>query len=131
MKARFVCKSAVFGPLALLFCAMLVLTTVPATTAQAQQVDNVEFTESGHYPHTVWLTLSTTTPGTTIFYRTNGLACPANPTHSGSTPTNGTNVYTSPIPVAAGSVRFITAVAYKAGMTDSIILCYQADNSGL
>lgn len=116
----------------LLFCAMLALITVPATSAQAQQVDNVEFTESDHYPHTVWLTLSTTTPGATIFYRTNGLACPADPTHSGSTPTNGTNVYTgSPIPVAAGSVRFVKAVAYKAGMTDSIILCYQADNSGL
>jgi hypothetical protein len=132
VKTKLVCKSVLPSPLALLFCAMLALTAIPAPSAQAQQVDSVEFTETGHYPHTVWLYLSTTTPGATIFYRTNGLACPGDPTHNGSTPTNGTNVYTgSPLPVAAGSMRFITALAYKAGMTDSIILCYQADNRGL
>jgi RHS repeat-associated protein len=71
--------------------------------------------------------MSTTTTGAKIFYTING----ATPTHNGSSPTGGTLVYSGPITVGKCNNMFFKALAYKSGMTDSIVTTYDADYSGL
>ena len=65
--------------------------------------------------------METATQGATIFYTRNGPSCPANPTHNGSTPTNGTVVYNpaSPPQVVSGAVAYFKALAWGNGHSDS------------
>jgi len=109
---------------------LLALVVFPSSSALATQVDDVEFAESGHYPHTIFVTLSSTTSGATIFYTIGQYWYADDPTHNGSTPIN-CQVYFTPIGVPAGTRRFIKAVAYKSGMTDSNVTLYEVDNTGL
>jgi len=104
-------------------------TPTPSPTVPPQAAA-VEFSETGSYPQTVYLTLSTATEGATIFY-TNSSGASAPPTHSGGTPTGNTLIYHTPVGVASGSTRYFQALAYKEGMTDSNVSDYEVDNSGL
>ncbi len=63
----------------------------------------------GAVPVGTTVALSTTTPGATIYYTTDG-----------STPTTSSNVYNTPIPIT-GAVT-IKAIAVLAGMTDSAVM---------
>lgn len=109
--------------------ALLALVVFPSSSALATQVDDVEFSESGN-PNTVFVTLSSGTSGATIFYTVGQYWFAADPIHNGSTPIN-CQVYYTPIGVPVGQRRYIKAVAYKSGMTDSNITIYVADNTGL
>jgi hypothetical protein len=67
----------------------------------------------------------------TIFFTMGTTGYAADPTHSGSTPTGGTYTYPgTPLNVATGMKLYIKALAYKAGMTDSVVTSFLADNSG-
>lgn len=104
------------------------------TTARADQVDAVEFSDDAPAPQGAHVQLSCSTPGAIIFYKINSFNYPGNPTHSGSTPTNGTGIYnpsTGGFRVSWGSRLYIKAVAYVNGMTDSVIVSYVSDNTGL
>jgi RHS repeat-associated protein len=105
--------------------------TATATPPPPSQVDPVVFSD---YQTTsvrpVHVTLSTDTPGTTIFYTISDTPQAANPTHDGPTPTGGTFAYTGPITVGPGATRWFKAMGYKAGMSDSILTEYGVDNSG-
>ena len=76
------------------------------------------------------VTMSTATAGATIFY-TVGNSTPPAPTHTGSTPTGSTLVYSGPINVDWQVYEEFKAIAYKAGMTDSNVTSFVADNRGI
>jgi hypothetical protein len=63
-----------------------------------------------------------------IFYTVNGAA----PTHSGSTPTGSTFVYTTPYLVGPGATVYFRALTYKAtgSYVDSIITDIKVHNPG-
>ena len=66
---------------------------------------------AGTYSSDQAVTISTSTAGATIYYTTNG-----------SAPTASSSVYSAPIPVAGnGTTMTISAIAVKAGMTDSAV----------
>ena len=67
--------------------------------------------------------MSTATTGATIFYTTNSTI----PTHNGATPTGTTQVYTGPVTVGKCNVIFFEALAYKSGMSDSVVTTRNAD----
>ncbi|WP_314306445.1 chitobiase/beta-hexosaminidase C-terminal domain-containing protein, partial [Brevibacillus parabrevis] len=64
---------------------------------------------SGAVPAGTTVALSTTTPGATIYYTTDG-----------NMPTTSSNVYSTPIPI--NSAVTIKAIAVLAGMTDSAVM---------
>lgn len=103
----------------------------PTSSLLADQVELPEFTETGHYPSTVYVSISTPTSGATIFYTRSLWPSypPPYPEHSGSTPIN-CQVYNGPLGVGNGQYAFFIAVAYKEGMTDSSEY-YEVDNRGL
>jgi hypothetical protein len=100
--------------------------------AQASQVATPVIFDEGYQPGQpmpVYMTCSTS--GATIFYKVSTQSCPGNPTHNGSTPTNGTLKYDpSNVPeVPVGVTKYFKALGYKSGMTDSAVsACYAADN---
>ena len=103
-----------------------------SSSALAQQCDTVQFTENGNtYPQTIYVYATTTTPGATIFATRGNHYIPANPTHSGGTPTGSTFICGGTFAVFAGDHKWFKAIAYKAGLTDSPIAIYEVDNSGL
>jgi RHS repeat-associated protein len=102
--------------------------TPTPTPTPSNQVAPVTFSAVGTSP--MMVSMSCATSGATIFYKI-GNTAPANPTHTGLTPTNGTLKYTSPVGVNAGQHKYIKAIAYKSGMTDSVITDFDADNSEL
>lgn len=63
---------------------------------------------AGPYTHEVFVTLSPTTPGSTMYYTTNG-----------TTPTTASNKYTAPIPVYVSET--IKAIAAAPGYANSIV----------
>jgi RHS repeat-associated protein len=72
--------------------------------------------------------MGTNTSGATIFYKIgqNGFV---DPTHENGQATNGTSTYTGvPYPVTLGQERHFSAVAYRAGMIDSVIAEVTVDN---
>jgi len=110
--------------------ALLALVVLPGSSALATQCEQAEFTESGQYPHTVYVDVTTETAGATIFITAGNYFIPADPTHTGSTPTGSTLIYGEPIKVFAGQSIRIKAVVYRAGMTDSVITYDEIDNTG-
>jgi RHS repeat-associated protein len=90
----------------------------------------VDFVQIGSYPDTIWLYMSTTTAGATIFYTVGTTGYSTDPTHDGSTPTNGTITYTGPVPIQNGEHRYFKAMGYKDGRTDSGVASYEVDNHG-
>jgi autotransporter-associated beta strand protein len=79
--------------------------------AQANQLAQPTFTPSaGGYLGAISVAISNSTPGVTIYYTTNG-----------STPTNTSAVYSSPIPVPVNSSLTLKAYASKSGMVDSLV----------
>jgi RHS repeat-associated protein len=73
------------------------------------------------------VSMSTTTAGATIFYTQNSNGF-VTPTHNAGTPTGSTAIYKGSISVVG--VKYFSALGYKAGMTDSGVSQYVADNVG-
>jgi RHS repeat-associated protein len=71
--------------------------------------------------------MTTATTGAKIFYTDNN----STPTHNGAIPTGTTHLYTGPVTVGRCNEVFFKALAYKSGMTDSIVTSFDADYSGL
>jgi hypothetical protein len=105
-----------------LLLALVILAGFGAS-AQATQCEPVEFDQLTGYPVTAFVALSTATSGATIKYTVGTLGCPADPT-------SGSQTYTTPIGCPVGQKRYIKAYATKVGMTDSIIDCFEVDNTG-
>jgi hypothetical protein len=83
-------------------------------------VGPVEFTETGHFPNAIQVSMSTGTEGATIFYTMGTLQYSTAPTHDANgNATGNTQRYTGPVTVSNGMKRYFRAIAYKAGMTDS------------
>jgi RHS repeat-associated protein len=98
-------------------------------TPPPNQCAPVTFRTNGGGTTTLKVTLSTTTTGATIFYTVSSLDF-VTPTHNGGTVTGTTKIYTgTAISVATGAEKFIEAVAYKSGMSDSIFTEFDADNT--
>ncbi|HKP03339.1 MAG TPA: hypothetical protein VJU77_08230 [Chthoniobacterales bacterium] len=109
----------------------LTLIAFPTSSVLADQVEIPEFTQTGHHPNTIYLSITTATSGAIIFY-TRSLwpyGPPPYPTHNGSTPIN-CQVYYGPLGVGNGQLSYFMAVAYKEGMTDSGDY-WEVDNTGL
>jgi hypothetical protein len=112
--------------------AVLVFVAFPSSSARATQCDVVEFDETGYTPNTIYVSLSTATSGATIFVKWSTTAPVGDPTHNGGTGTNGTSVWVGPnFVVPYHSRLYIKALAYKEGFTDSAVIEYWVDNSGL
>jgi len=110
--------------------AVVGLIAFASSSALATQAEPVEFSESGNYPNTIYVYLSTATSGATIFATVGNYFIPANPTHNGGTPTGTTFICTAPILVFSGQHKWIKAVAYRSDLTDSGVSIYEVDNSG-
>jgi RHS repeat-associated protein len=76
------------------------------------------------------VSMSTATAGATIFY-TESNSTPATPMHNGATPIAPTQVYNGPVNVPYPQTQNFKAIAYKAGMGDSVETQFTADNSGI
>ena len=72
------------------------------------------------------LSLSTSTAGATIFCTVSDLDF-ITPAHNGPAAGPNTLVYSVPFTVLRGSKRYFMAMAYRAGMTDSIVESYSID----
>lgn len=110
--------------------AALALIAYAATSALATQCEPVDFTDDGGYPGTVYVYATTATPGATIFATMGNYYIPADPTHNGGTPTGSTFICGGTFAVFSGQHKWFKAIAYKAGMTDSVLNIYEVDNSG-
>jgi hypothetical protein len=109
--------------------AVLALTAFPTSSALATPADEVTFTEDGCYPSSIYVYLSTTTSGATIFATVGNHYIPADPTHSGGTATGNTFICTQPIIVFAGQNKWIKAIAWRSDLTDSAVNILQVDNT--
>lgn len=106
-------------------------TPTPTATPPPNQCAAVTFSTTGGNGTTMQVYLSTTTSGATIFMTLGTTAFAGNPTHTGSTAGSGTFTYAgTPLNVAAGTKLYIEALAYKSGLTDSVVTTFIADNSG-
>ena len=111
--------------------AVFALIAFASSSALATQAEPVDFSESGWYPSTIYVYVTTTTPGATIFATVGNHYIPADPTHSGGTPTGSTFICGGTFAVFVGDHKWIKAIVYKDGMTDSVMNIYEVDNSGL
>ena len=108
--------------------ALLVFVAFPSSSAlAAPKCDPVVFSQnSPGVPINVFMNSITPSPFI-IFYTTDS----SNPTHSGSTPTGTTSIYTSSIAVGPGQTVYFRALTYKASpYVDSIITDYKVFNPG-
>jgi Fn3 domain-containing protein len=87
-------------------------------------------TSNGSYPSDMFVSMHSDTIDAIIFYTVANSTPPA-PTHTGSTPTGSTLVYSGPISVDWQVYEEFKAIAYKAGMTDSNATSFVADNRGI
>ena len=103
--------------------ALLGFVAFPSSSALADQCGPVYYEDDGDISTTIYVSMFTDTPGAIIFFKTSPYAPPGNPTHTGSTPGAGTQVYNPmyPFVVVAWSNMYFKAIAYKAGMTDSAV----------
>lgn len=109
--------------------ALLVFVAFPSSSALATQCEEVYFDETGGLPFNMYVYLYCDTSGSTIFVKYNNNYFPSDPTHSGSTPTNGTSIWAAPyFTVPPGGRLYIKALCYKAGLTDSAVTQYAAEN---
>ena len=111
--------------------AVVELIAFASSSALATQAESVDFAESGAFPNTIYVTLTTGTSGATIFATvgTSGVI-PGNPTHNGGTPTGSTFICTAPIVVLVHQHKWIKAIAYRSDLTDSDVSLYEVDNTG-
>ncbi len=112
------------------FLAVFAFIAYASSSALASPCEPAEFEESGVYPSTVYVYVTTATPGATIFATVGNHFIPSNPTHSGSSPTGTTFICGGTFAVFVGDYKHIKAVVYKAGMTDSAVTYYAVDNTG-
>ncbi|HEV2842974.1 MAG TPA: hypothetical protein VGW39_16755 [Chthoniobacterales bacterium] len=110
--------------------AVVALIVYASSSALATQCEVAEFNENGaHYPQTIYVYVTTATPGATIFATVGNHFIPQNPTHNGATPTGTTFICGGTFAVFAGDYKYIKAIVYKAGMTDSAQTEYYVDNT--
>jgi hypothetical protein len=117
------------GPAAT-FIAVVALIAFASSSALATQCEPAEFSESGGFPSTAYIYVTTATPGATIFATVGNHFIPADPTHSGGSPTGTTFICGGTFAVFVGDSKYVKAVVYKAGMTDSAMTSYALDNTG-
>jgi hypothetical protein len=98
--------------------------------ALAKQCQPAEFSESGGFPSTAYIYVTTATPGATIFATVGNHFIPVDPTHSGSSPINPTFICGGTFAVFVGDSKYVKCIVYKAGMTDSVMTSYALDNTG-
>ena len=104
--------------------ALLVFVAFPTSSALAAPCEPVYFEEEGDISTTIYVSMFTDTPGATIFFKSSPWAPPGNPTHSGSTPGAGTQVYNPmyPFVVMSNTNMYFKAIAWKDGVcTDSVV----------
>jgi hypothetical protein len=112
--------------------ALLALVLFPSSSALAiPRCESVEFSESGGYPFAVFVDATTATSGATIL-ATMGIGfIPASPTHGDHcSPTGSTFIWDGPYGVPFGQLKYIKAIACKAGYADSFATSYVVDNTG-
>lgn len=110
--------------------AVIALLAFASSSALASPCEPAEFSESGGFPATAYIYVTTATPGATIFATVGNHFIPANPTHSGGTPTGSTFICGGTIAVFVHDYKYVKCVVYKAGMTDSAMTQYSLDNTG-
>jgi RHS repeat-associated protein len=102
--------------------------TPPGSPIQQPSAD-VTFSVSGGCPYAQVVSMTSSTPGATIFY-TVGADDFITPTHDGGTPTGSTLVCGGPIIISAGTAQYVSAIAYlSADAPDSGVTQTLADNS--
>jgi len=116
-------------PVAILM-GVIALIVYASSSALATQCEPAEFSESGGFPSTAYIYVTTATPGATIFVTVGNHFIPLNPTHSGGTATGTTFICGGTIAVFVGDYKHVKAIVYKAGMTDSAMTSYDLDNTG-
>ena len=111
--------------------AVFALIAWASSSARATQCEPAEFSESGGFPSTAYIYVTTATPGAIIFATVGNHFVPVNPTHDSSgheiSPTfrcGGT------FAVFVGDYKHVKCIVYKAGMTDSVMTEYELDNTG-
>ena len=109
---------------------LAVIAYASSAFADLGQCQPATFTESGGYPSTAYIYVTTAEQGATIFATVGNHYIPANPTHSGGTPTGTTFICGGTFAVFAGDYKHVKCVVYKAGKSDSVMTEYELDNTG-
>jgi hypothetical protein len=124
---------------ATLMAAFALSAYAPSSVFAIDKCEPAEFSESGGYPSTAYIYVTTAEPGATIFATVGNHFIPANPTHNGSTPTGTTFICggtfavfpgTPPPNYTPGDYKHVKCIVYKAGKADSIMTSYELDNTG-
>jgi len=110
--------------------AVIALIACASSSALATQCEPAEFSESGGFPTTAYIYVTTATSGATIFATVGNHFIPANPTHSAGNPTGTTFICGGTFAVFVGDSKYVKCIVYKAGMTDSVMTSYALDNTG-
>jgi hypothetical protein len=110
--------------------AVFALVACAASSALATQCEPCEFSESGGFPSTAYIYVTTATPGATMFATVGNHFIPVNPVHSGGSSTSPTFICGGTFAVFVGDYKHVKCVVYKAGMTDSAMTSYDLDNTG-
>ena len=82
-------------------------------------------------PPQLYIEMETTTPGAIIFYTVGWNGYAGAPTHNGSTPGSGTDVFHNQVGVPYGQTRYYAAVAWTQAEGDSGVEYYAATQSQL
>lgn len=117
-------------PVATLMAVFALIAYASSSALAIDKCEPAEFSESGGYPYTAYIYVTTAEPGATIFATVGNHFIPANPTHSGGTPTGTTFICGGTFAVFAGDYKHVKCIVYKAGKADSIMTSYELDNSG-
>jgi hypothetical protein len=110
--------------------AVFALIACASSSAFATQCEPAEFSESGGFPSTAYIYVTTATPGAIIFATVGNHFIPLDPTHSGSHETGTTFRCGGTFAVFVGDYKHVKCIVYKAGMTDSVMTSYDLDNTG-
>jgi hypothetical protein len=113
-----------FIPSSIGILVLLAFVAFPTSSALATPCEPVTFEEEGYIPNTIYVSMFTDTAGAIIFFKTSPYAPPGNPTHNGSQPGYGTQVYNPSYPFVVGpsTNMYFRALAWKSGVcTDSVV----------
>jgi RHS repeat-associated protein len=92
----------------------------------------VELTEENGSQQSIRVSMTTETTGAIIFFTASTTQYPPPaPTHNGAVAGQGTQIYQTPYVVPYGSRRYFRAIAYRAGMIDSVMTELAVENGGL
>jgi hypothetical protein len=117
-------------PVATLMAVFALIAYASSSALAIDKCEPAEFSESGGFPSTAYIYVVTAEPGATIFATVGNHFIPANPTHSGSSPTGTTFLCGGTFAVFVGDYKHVKCIVYKAGKADSIMTSYELDNTG-